>query len=287
MFERKIGSRREAGIFGGQIADFVAAFNGGLRNQQLVHVAGGRVNARFYNCSLSSVFQPIVHAASNRPVGHHGLLRAAGSDGVSLSPWGVFSFAVADQELVELDRLCRTLHVLNYYRTAADRDMLYLNVQLRLLQTVGRDFGRAFEHRLERLGLGPGQVAIVLPPDVVDYPDLFAAALNDYQSLGYRVVASYPIAPEQWPDTGHLRPDVIRIDGRDLGNTSLAGAVAQAIHAAGALGLAARLETATQVEQARSAGFELLQGHAIAVPATEPIVTTAVSDGLLLASMLW
>lgn len=149
------GTTNKAGVFGGKIDDFVAVFNRGLRNQQLEHVAGKRINARFYNCSLSSVFQPIVHAASNRPVGHHGLLRAAGSDGVSLSPWGVFSFAVADQELVDLDRLCRTLHVLNYYRTAPERDMLYLNVQLRLLQTVGRDFGRAFEDRLERLGLGP------------------------------------------------------------------------------------------------------------------------------------
>ncbi len=287
MFERRSGTRGKAGICGGQAADFVAAFNHGLHNQQLVHVHGDRINARFYNCCLSSVFQPVVHAAGNRPVGHQGLLRAAGSDGVSLSPWGVFSFAVADQELVELDRLCRTLHVLNYYCTAPDRNMLYLNVQLRLLQAVGRDFGRAFEHRLERLGLGPGQVAIVLPPDVVDYPDLFAAALHDYQSLGYRVVASYPIASGQWPDTGRVRPDVIRIDGRDLGNASLAGAVMQAIHAVGALGLAARLESVAQVEQARSAGFELLQGHAIAVPATEPIVATPVSDGLLLASMLW
>ncbi|MBX3664730.1 MAG: EAL domain-containing protein [Burkholderiales bacterium] len=283
------GSGKKAGTPGEQIADFIPAFNYGLRNQQLLQdEQSGQVTARFYNCSLSSVFQPIVHAASNRPVGHQGLLRASGDGGASLSPWGVFSLAVADHELVDLDRLCRTLHVLNFYRQAPHRDMLYLNVQLRLLQTVGRDFGRAFENRLERLGLGPGQVAIVLPPDILAHPGLIGTALSDYQALGYRVVVSCPVAAVQWPAFREVRPDVIRIDGRSLGDPAAAAAVVQAIRALGALGLAEKLETGDQVARARTAGFELLQGHAIGLPAARPAVAVAATaDSALSALALW
>lgn len=280
--------RKKAGIFGEQVTDFLEAFNYGLRNQQLVQdAASGRIDAHFYNCSLTSVFQPVVHAASGRTVGHHGLLRASGADGASLSPWGVFSFAVVDHELVDLDRLCRTLHVLNYYRTAPERDMVYLNVQLRLLQVVGRDFGRAFENRLERLGLGPGQVAIILPQDLLAHGDLLEVAITDYQALGYRVVASYPSSPGQWPTAGTVRADVIRVDGRDFATVADAQKAVHAIHGNGALALAQKLETAEQLERAREAGFDLLQGHAAGVTVSEPLPPIRHHDGVLQTFQLW
>lgn len=127
----------------------------------------------------------------------------------------------------------------------------------------------------------------MLPPDVLAHHELCEAALRDYQALGYRVVASYPATSQQWPAFEGAQPDVIRIDGRELTNPAIANAALQAIHAIGALGLAAKLETGGQVEQARAAGFELLQGHAVAVPATEPVAGVTVVDSLLSAPAFW
>ena len=266
MFTRKNG----AAINGGRIADFLAAFNYGLRNQQLIEdPVSGRIDALFYNCRLTSVFQPIVHSVSGRPVGHRGFLRAAGADGVSLSPWGMFSFAVADHELVDLDRLCRTLHVLNYYRTVSARHTLYLNVQLRLLVAVGRDFGRAFGNRLDRLGLAPGQVAIVLPPDLIAHPALFAAAVTDYQEQGYRVVANYPANPLRWPRAYGVQADVIHVDSAELVDADAWSHTRQAIHALGALASAGRVAARQQATLARESGFDLVQGYELGRPDAE------------------
>ena len=249
------------------IAEFIEAFNYGLRNQKLLQDQGsGRIRARFYNCSLTSVFQPILHAVDDRLVGHHGLLRASGSDGASLSPWGMFSLAVADHELVDLDRLSRTLHVLNYYRRVQRAQALYLNVQLRLLLAVGRDFGRVFANRLERLGLEPGRICIVLPPDAVAHPGLLETVLLDYQGLGYRVVAQYPDDPAQWPHTRCGVPDILQFDLRTSTAPEAWHLTVKAAHGLGALALASRLEHRGLVASAREAGFDLLQGDQLGRP---------------------
>ena len=72
----------------------------------------GRVAGRFLRSSLSSVFQPLIHLDSGREIGHEAFIRSFDETGGDLSPWNLFANAASDEALIELDRLCRTLHVL-------------------------------------------------------------------------------------------------------------------------------------------------------------------------------
>lgn len=101
----------------------------------------GWVAGLFFNCRLSSVFQPVFDVSERRVVGHGASvrsepIRADGSREESLSPWGIFALATEDPLLVRLDRLCRTLHALNYFSRAPGRQDLHVSVQSRLLESV-------------------------------------------------------------------------------------------------------------------------------------------------------
>lgn len=264
---------------------FVEAFNASLpHHQSLERSPHGRVDAKWFRCLLTSVFQPIVDAKTSRIIGHEALVRCRGAGDVSLSPWGIFSLAGTPGDLVALDRLCRTLHTLNYLSQVRDGLSLFVNVQIGLLKAVQRGFGKDFEERLACVGIRPGSVVIELPPEAVARRTLLTQAIRDYQSRGYRVALAYPQGGERWlQGLRGVRADIVKIDQRGLRDPVSAREATAAIHDACALALVEKIETAEQEARAREAGFDLLQGFQLAIPAAVP-ETHASAD--LLASLL-
>lgn len=121
----------------------------------------GTIAAQFLASRLTSAFQPIVRASDGGVAGHHGLLRVfdAGAQ------------AAADATLVQLDRLARTLHALNYFsRHEGNRSFLYLNIEERLLSMAADNDGAYFELILEELRVPTSRIAIVLPSGALDAP---------------------------------------------------------------------------------------------------------------------
>lgn len=241
---------------------FVDAFNASPpHHQSLERSPYGRVDAKWFRCLLTSVFQPIVDAKTSRVVGHEALVRCRAANDVSLSPWGIFSLAGTPGDLVTLDRLCRTLHTLNYLSQVRDGLSLFVNVQMGLLRAVQRGFGRDFEERLACLGIRPSNVVIELPAEAVAQRTLMTQAIRDYQSRGYRVALAYPQGGERWlQGLRGVRADIVKIDQRGLRDPVSAREAATAIHDARAVALAEKIETAEQEARARGAGFDLLQG---------------------------
>ena len=171
------------------IARYVAALPDHVDiGPSLYRTEDGRVAGRFLNARVSSVFQPIVDLPRQAIVGHQGLLRIDATGDSPLAPWNLFALAASDAMLRHLDRLCRTLHTLNYFAEVDEGQFLFLNVEHRLLASVPDDHGKVFEGILAKFNLSPRRIVIVFPRTVVTDPGLLGRAARNYRARGYRVL---------------------------------------------------------------------------------------------------
>jgi EAL domain-containing protein (putative c-di-GMP-specific phosphodiesterase class I) len=228
--------------------------------------ADGWVMGRFFHCRLSSLFQPLFDGRAHRVVGHSGHVYsepvAAEADArESLSPWGIFALAADDPVLVRLDRLCRTLHALNYFSRAPEHLELHLAVQPRLLESVKNGHGRAFERVLDLIGVETSRVVIELPAEINGDRRLFRHVTANYRSRGYRIACNHGGHPDDWmADLGSLYPDIARVDVRVLRQPG-GRALADAIRRFGATLLATGIDAEEDLGTAMRAGAGLLQGN--------------------------
>ncbi len=175
----------------------------------------GKVAGRFFQARLTSVFQAVREIESGRAVGFEGYIRNDAEGDQGLSPWRVLDQAAGDGDSIALDRLCRVLHAVNFFRQpgASGRD-LYLSVDTRLLSGVGSNHGMAFLQVLRRLELPQGQVVLQLPAVPAEQNWLLNYVSDNYRRNGFRLAvraidlhhASYLL--------DHVRPDVIKLDAR-------------------------------------------------------------------------
>src|SRR5690606_19665452 len=111
-----------------------------------------------------------------------------------------FALAAEDPLLVRLDRLCRTVHALNYFDRAPEENLLHLTVQARLLESVKDGHGRAFERVLDLIGVETSRVVIDIPPAVNRDPRLFRHVTANYRSRGYRISCNHGGRADDWMD---------------------------------------------------------------------------------------
>ncbi|MCW5624447.1 MAG: EAL domain-containing protein [Burkholderiales bacterium] len=240
---------------------------------RLTYEANGVAVGDLRQRRLRSVFQPIV-AADGRTIGHAARVRRDGDDGPRAS--GAFVFAVPgpDPFVVQLDRSCRTLHALNYFRHAEGPWHLFLRVQSRLIESVGRGHGRVFEHILGRLGVPTRDVVIQVARHAHEDPDLYIRALLSYRSLGYRV-SSDVLDLDDPLLRGHYDaiPDIVEIDHRWVPDSSALTGLVQLAHGRGTTVLVRCIEDAATLDAARHAGADLLQGYYLGRPGAVPVRT--------------
>lgn len=244
-----------------------------LPGKQLHRAPDGRVVGNWFGLALSSAFQPIVDARTGRVAGHEAFLRSAAPDDQGLSPWTLFSTAADDARLIALDRLARTVHLLNALVAGSNRP-LFLNVHGRLLAAVADDHGRAFRRVVGALGVAPERIVIETPVEASDQPDLLAFVLRNYRNNGFRVAVNVE-SPAQWQRiASNAWPQYVKIDRRKLGTPEEAR---ERIKWLNALHDDATL-IVTHVEDAADASLSehtLLQGHAFGHPAPVPADSTA------------
>lgn len=245
-----------------RIIDFIEDFyNSRFPEFPLHQTDDGTVVAGFYQCRLSSVFQPVFDGRSRALVGHKGLVRCYGRGDELLSPWGIFSQAADDATLVQLDRVCRTLHTLNYFLRAPSRLKLFVTVQPRLLLAVGFAHGRVFQAILEELGVTTSRVVIELPKETNRDRDLLELAVANYRICGYAVTLHYEgRSHDQFAGLKGLYPDILKVDARDLVGRDSLRRIAEVAHRHGAQALVNKIENLEVAGRAVRAGADLLQG---------------------------
>jgi len=231
--------------------------------RELWRDANGQVQGRYFNCSVTSAFEPLVTLADRNVVAHEGSIRTYAEDGVGLAAWKLFAMAADDTALVSLDRLSRLVHAINYF--AADGDhKLVLNVHNRLLAAVADDHGAAFRRAVESLGLPVERFVIQVPASANDDLPLLLHVVGNYRRNGFAVSLQASDPAEAGALMAHALPDWLKLDmRRTWTDRQLAGLRASA-QSAGVTLIGRRLQNDEAVERLQNAGIVLGQGKVIA-----------------------
>ena len=234
----------------------------------------GAVEGYFGPLRLTSVFQPLVAIVSSERlvVGHQAYLRAIDANHAALLAPEVFASAHEGPAIVYLDRLCRTVHMLNYLRQTDDDGCLFLHVHARHILGVPHDHGEYFEGLLHRCGLIPERIVIqVDPPSMGDADERLRtqAALRNYRRRGHRLAMNVSSGFHRENILEHvseLQPDYVRLDRTCLAIGNNPAALARAmtlialLHESGAKVIVHGLETTAQVRAATDYGVDVAAG---------------------------
>lgn len=238
-------------------------------------IAPAGVVAQDGDLLLRSVFQPLFGVRGNRVIGHEALLRAEASDGNALTAADLFLRSASPEKLIYLDRLCRTLHALNYLQLTRDgTGTLFLNIEARHVRAVTSGHGLVFEAILKRCGLSPDNIFFELRAGDISDPASLADALAAYRSRGYRIAIDQAGPDISAALLNALRPELVKFDVRTLerwrGRSTPDVAAAQAAalaREAGAEIAATHVAAVRHLPLARAFGADVLQGHHLAPPA--------------------
>ncbi len=226
----------------------------------------------FMDMKLASAFQPVLRR-DGKIVGREALLRAGLLEHGEVTPDGAFEEAVEANRVVQFDRLVRIIHLMNHARSFAAHELLFLNVHPRLLSSVSAH-GRTFEQILHYYSVPTSQVVIEIKETAHLDEAVLADAVNNYRSLGYRVAVDDFGAPySSLERVLKLQPDIVKLDGTLIQTTQHSRSAATPFnqlvarfHSAGIQVSVEGIETATQLENARKSGADLLQGYYLASP---------------------
>ncbi|MFC5475374.1 EAL domain-containing protein [Paraherbaspirillum soli] len=178
----------------------------------------GRAQGRYFNTALTSVFQPLREIAEPAQiVGYEGFAHSYSASDNGLYLWKLLDHAASDDESVELDRLCRMLHAINFYRQpqAAAGD-LFLSVHPRLLAAVDSNHGMAFRRILALLGLPHQRIVLQLPTVTENQGWLLNYVLDNYRRNQFRLAINADDVTQAASLLQRVRPDVLKIDARGV-----------------------------------------------------------------------
>jgi len=238
----------------------------------------GAVVGRFLQTRLASVFEPVFEIAAGTVAGAQAGVRTVGSRGApGLAPWDVFAAAARPQDLVELDRLARTVHALSFDALARPGQVLHLSVHPRLLDSVTGHHGQVYRGLLESLGLGGLQVLIELPAIAPGDEARIAPVAASYRRHGFGV-AFRPVSRRQL-DTllGACKLDALRIDADRLVRFGAVDAALRAARKRRIDIIVERVRSAFDVELARELGATHVQGPLFGDPVPVPDLATPMS----------
>jgi len=221
--------------------------------------AEGRIVGQFHGCHLSSVFQPIRELASGRAAGIEAFIRSLDPSGSGLSPWSLFAHAASDEQLIDLDRLCRTIHALTFL-SAGIALPLFLNVHGRLMVAIRDDHGRTFRSVLDVLEVPASRFVIESPEVLADEPLMLALIMHNYRRNGYGIAVNLARVDQAATVLSHLRPDYLKIDAGNLRDRAVAASLAALARDSGAQLIVKRLANRDQHRLALDAGVALAQG---------------------------
>lgn len=241
----------------------------------------GEFSATFVGINLQSAFQPIYDVNAGDLAGHEALLRACLGNVQDTTPEFAFSYAEAQGRLVKLDRVSRTLHVLNYHEIFKEKGLLFLNVHPNLLMSVNQH-GKVFENILHANSVTADRVVIEIKdlsvPDqyesLLSYEKKLISAIENYHERGYKIAIDnfgnqHSLVSRLWK----LNPDFVKFDKTLIQeaehNTRLEKSINGLIDVIKNLNvqpIITGIESQIQLDIAMAAGVNLLQGHLLGRP---------------------
>jgi EAL domain-containing protein (putative c-di-GMP-specific phosphodiesterase class I) len=208
------------------LQQYLARLNDPAKQTSKVWLDGqGRAQGKYFNTTLTSAFQPVRVFGRNvsvqaEIVAQEGFARSYAADDSGLHLWKLLDQAASDDESIELDRLCRILHAVNFYRQADADISLHLSVHARLLAAVGNNHGVAFRRILNLLELPNDKIVLQLPVVTQNQGWLLNYVLDNYRRNGFKLGVSALDARDALGLLAQVRPDLIKVDARELNDVA-------------------------------------------------------------------
>jgi EAL domain-containing protein (putative c-di-GMP-specific phosphodiesterase class I) len=229
----------------------------------------GEILGQYQGHVLSSVFAPVRERERNKRVGYEGITLCRSESDHTSTTWHALEQAASDDESVELDRLCRLLHLLNFYRQdAALGSELYLSVHQRLLHAVSSNHGTHFRKVIESLDVPARHVHVQLPPSSPDQCLLISYVADNYRRNRFGVLASAVDAQDGLFLLERVRPHAVVLGGGACKQTEAAQALLELCHQLGVKLMFKELDDQDSLEavralQAQPGQIVLVQGKAL------------------------
>lgn len=170
----------------------------------------GAVVAGFYGIRLESTFEPLLDPGGE-VLGHQAQLQAFSPRGKSISPRAPYAVALDEDSIVYLDRLVRTLHVINATGQALT-GLLVLEVHPWHIARVPRDHGAVFEGILEACGRSPRDIVLEIAEAAAQDAGHLARAIASFQARGFRIALRQRVPdPRELERLLALEPDIITL----------------------------------------------------------------------------
>lgn len=249
--------------------DLIDAFNASFaRSAPRAHAPAplvlsddGAVVGQFCGMRLESAFEVLVDR-QGRVSGHQARLVVYGPRGRVVSAWAPYAVALDEAAIVHLDRLVRTLHVLNGASLAA-LGPLFLPLHPRHVAEVRDAHGEVFVGILRDCGLAAAHVVLELADAGLVAPAHLERAMARFRARGFGI-ALYEQAPGAdsavWErvQPGFVVLGAPFVAAAEAGSQVLAERI-DAVHRFGARAYVRGVETPTQAALARTFGADAWQ----------------------------
>jgi EAL domain-containing protein (putative c-di-GMP-specific phosphodiesterase class I) len=223
---------------------------------------------------LSTHFQPLYSVRRETCLGYEALVRGRTRDGQSVAPTMLFSDAFAHGRGVQLDWICRALHLRNFARIDPGDRKLYLNVHP---EAAVQDSGsaREFGDLARFYGVAPRRLCVEILEDGCADEPLLRKVVAAYRALGCGIaVDDFGLGRSNFDRIAALRPDLVKIDRSILSAgvgdgkpRRMLPSIVELLHDAGAQVAVEGVESAQEAMAALESGADQLQGHYFAAPA--------------------
>lgn len=176
--------------------------------------------------------------------------------------------AAGFQGLINLDRFCRTVHMLNYLQYAGLGGVLFVDVDPRHVLSVRQDHGAYFEDIIIKCGLAVTNIVISVAVANADMPKpiQLLEGLGNYQQRGYRIALTLgdpcPTG-ELLAFIAELAPDYLRVDApvSESGQADALDALKELQAIAGSRLILQQVDQRNQAYSDATAGVDLVQGR--------------------------
>jgi len=127
------------------------------------------------------------------------------------------------ESIINFDRLCRTVHMLNYLTLAHLQGVLFLEVDPRHILGIKQDHGVYFEEVIVACGFETKNVVIVLAVNCqyARYYQELIKGLDNYRRRGYQIALKYDYLPqgnETSDFIANISPNYVSVSARNMEN---------------------------------------------------------------------
>lgn len=172
---------------------------------------------------------------------------------------------LALSSIINFDRLCRTVHLLNFLAVSDRKRFLLLDVDPRHVMSIKHSHGAYFEEIITQCGLDIKNIVISLAADGIHYAHHFEG-LNNYRECGYKIalnVRHLTSTDKLLNLVKTIAPDYVRLTAPNNSSDRSITTLDTLRKLATSLGGRTIFQNVQHIEQDLSAseiGFDLVQG---------------------------